>query len=96
MCLSDLGQRIAILEQMFDLMDKPRLNRLKVVLAEKRKTGRWLAGQLGYNETTVSRWVNNKQQPSLKTFNKIAAILEVNVTDLFENSTQQNLIPDNN
>lgn len=71
-------------------MDKPQLNRLKVALAEKRKTNRWLAQQLGYNETTVSRWVNNRQQPSLATFNRIALILGVNVKDLFESSTQQN------
>ncbi|NJO24493.1 MAG: helix-turn-helix transcriptional regulator [Bacteroidia bacterium] len=69
-------------------MDKPLLNRLKVVLAEKRKTNRWLAQQLGYNETTVSRWVNNKQQPSLATFHRIAQILGVDVKSLFESTTQ--------
>ncbi len=67
-------------------MDKPLLNRLKVVLAEKRKTNRWLAQQLEYNETTISRWVNNKQQPSVATFHKIGRILGVNVKDLFESN----------
>ena len=65
-------------------MDEIYINRLKVVLAEKRKTNRWLAEQLVVNEATVSRWVNNRQQPSLATFRKIANILEVNVKDLFE------------
>lgn len=72
-------------DQMFG-MTKPLLNRLKVVLAEKRKTNRWLAERLDYNETTVSRWVNNKQQPSVATFHKIAQILGVSVKDLFEAS----------
>lgn len=67
-------------------MDQPRLNRLKVVLAEKRKTNRWLANQLGYSETTVSRWVNNKQQTTLATFSKIAKILGVDVKSLFEST----------
>lgn len=67
-------------------MDEIYINRLKVVLAEKRKTNRWLAEQLGVNEATVSRWVNNRQQPSLATFRKIADILGVNVKDLFESN----------
>ena len=65
-------------------MDEIFINRLKVVLAEKRKTNRWLAEKLGVNEATVSRWVNNRQQPSLATFRKIANILQVDVKDLFE------------
>ena len=63
------------------------LNRLKVVLAEKRKTNRWLAEQLDINEATVSRWVNNKQQPTLATFRKIASILSVDIKDLFESTS---------
>lgn len=69
-------------------MDEPRLNRLKVVLAEKRRSNRWLAKQLGYSETTVSRWVNNKQQTTLATFTKIAKILGVDVKTLFESTDQ--------
>ena len=67
-------------------MDEIFINRLKVVLAEKRKTNRWLAEQLGVNEATVSRWVNDRQQPSLTTFRKIADVLGVNVKDLFESN----------
>jgi len=68
-------------------MDEVYINRLKVVLAEKRKTNRWLAEQLEVNEATVSRWVNNRQQPTLTTFRKIAAILGVDIKDLFESSS---------
>lgn len=67
-------------------MDQLGLNRLKIVLAEKRKTNRWLANQLGYSETTVSRWVNNRQQTTLATFSKIAKILGVDVKSLFEST----------
>ena len=67
-------------------MDEIFINRLKVVLAEKRKTNRWLAEKLGVNEATVSRWANDRQQPSLTTFRKIADILGINVKDLFESN----------
>ena len=44
---------------------KREINRLKVVLAEKKRTNRWLAAQLGKNEATISKWCTNKSQPSL-------------------------------
>ena len=44
---------------------KQEINRLKVVLAEKKRTNRWLAAQLGKNEATISKWCTNKSQPSL-------------------------------
>lgn len=43
-----------------------KINRLKIVLVEQGKTGKWLAGQLGKNEATVSRWCSNTSQPSLE------------------------------
>lgn len=58
------------------------LNRLKVVLAEKRKTSKWLAEMLGKNPTTVSKWCTNTIQPNLETLSKIAGILEVDIKDL--------------
>ena len=58
------------------------LNRLKVVLAEKRKTSKWLAEMLGKNPTTVSKWCTNTIQPNLETISKIAGILEVDIKDL--------------
>lgn len=44
---------------------KKEINRLKVVLAEKKRTNRWLAAQLGKNEATISKWCTNTTQPSL-------------------------------
>ena len=58
------------------------LNRLKVVLVEQKKTGKWLAEQLGVSTTTTSRWCSNAAQPDLQTLNKIAKVLDVNVKDL--------------
>ncbi|MBD5194367.1 MAG: helix-turn-helix transcriptional regulator [Bacteroides sp.] len=54
-----------------------RINRLKVVLVEQDRTGKWLAEQLGKNEATVSRWCSNASQPSLEMLVKIASILKV-------------------
>ena len=63
-------------------MGTEKINRLKIVLVEQGKTGKWLAGQLGKNEATVSRWCSNTSQPSLEMLMKIAEILEVNAKDL--------------
>ena len=52
------------------------LNRLKVVLAEKKRTNKWLAEQLGKNVTTVSKWCTNTSQPDLQTLDKISDLLE--------------------
>jgi DNA-binding Xre family transcriptional regulator len=67
-------------------MGKLILNRLRVVLAEKNKTNRWIAEQLKINENTVSKWTTNTQQPSLLTFYKISVILEVDIKDLLEST----------
>ena len=53
------------------------INRLKVVLAEKRRTNRWLAAQLGKNEATISKWCTNSTQPSLDDLVTIAKYLDV-------------------
>ena len=58
------------------------INRLKIVLVEKKRTGKWLAEQLGRNPSTVSKWCSNVAQPDLGTLVKIAALLEVGVQDL--------------
>ena len=52
------------------------LNRLKVVLVEQQKTGKWLAEQIGKSNCTVSKWCSNSVQPDLKTLNDIAKVLE--------------------
>lgn len=59
-----------------------RINRLKVVLAERNRKGKWLAEQLGKNEATVSRWCSNTAQPSLEMLVKIAELLNVDTRDL--------------
>ena len=58
-------------------MGTEKINRLKIVLVEQGKTGKWLAGQLGKNEATISRWCSNTSQPSLEMLMKIAELLDV-------------------
>lgn len=58
------------------------LNRLKVILAEKKKTNKWLAEQLGCAPTTVSKWCTNSSQPSLESIEKIANLLDIDYTEL--------------
>jgi len=53
------------------------LNRIKVILAEKHRTNKWLAEQLGKNPATVSKWCTNKAQPDLQTLDRIATLLGV-------------------
>lgn len=64
-----------------------RINRLKVVLAEKGKTGKWLAKELGRDTATVSKWCTNRCQPDINTFLHIAKLLGVDIRDLF-NATE--------
>lgn len=59
-----------------------RINRIKVVLAEKNKSNKWLADQLGKDYSTVSKWCTNNSQPNLETLLQIAKILEVEVQEL--------------
>ncbi len=65
------------------------LNPIKVMLAEKKKTSKWLAEQLGVNPATVSKWCTNASQPSLESLVKIADLLEVNYTDLLRIEIKQ-------
>lgn len=58
------------------------LNQLKIVLAKKKRTNKWLAEQLGVNQTTVSKWCTNTTQPDLQTLKRITELLEVNIQDL--------------
>ena len=59
-----------------------KLNRIKVVLVEKQKTGKWLAEQLGKSNCTVSKWCSNTTQPDLNTLDNISKLLDVNIKDL--------------
>ena len=63
-----------------------KINRLKVVLVEKEKSGKWLADQLGTSTCTVSKWCSNTTQPDLQTLDKIAKMLDVNVKELLNDT----------
>ena len=58
------------------------INRIKVVLVEKKKTNKWLADQIGKDQATVSKWCTNTTQPTLETLVEIAKILEVDIREL--------------
>lgn len=63
-------------------MRKEYINRIKIALAERNKTNRWLAEKTGKSDITISRWVQNKTQPSLEQLVEIAKVLEVSPKDL--------------
>ena len=58
------------------------INRIKVVLVEKKKTNKWLADQIGKDQATVSKWCTNTTQSTLETLVEIAKILEVDIREL--------------
>ena len=58
------------------------LNQLKLVLVKNKKTNKWLAKQLGVNQTTVSKWCTNTTQPDLATLKRISELLNVNVSEI--------------
>lgn len=62
-------------------MDKD-INRIKVALADKKRTNKWLAEQLGKDPATVSKWCTNNCQPTLETLIKISKLLDVELADL--------------
>lgn len=59
-------------------------NRIRVVLADKQITNRWLAEQMGVTDMTVSRWKTNKIQPAMAQFVEIASLLQVDIKELLE------------
>ena len=63
-------------------MKERKYNRIKVVMAEKDKTGIWLGQKIGKSNATVSKYINQRVQPDLITLNSIADALEVDVKDL--------------
>ena len=68
------------------------INRIKIVLFEKKRTGAWLAEQLGVNPSTVSKWCTNSSQPDLGCLLKIADLLEADIRELFVREYKQYLI----
>lgn len=68
------------------------LNRLKVVLAEKKRTNKWLAQQLGKDPATVSKWCTNTAQPGLETLREIANLLDIDIKDLLNSTKDDNYV----
>ena len=67
------------------------INRIKVVLVEKKRTNKWLAEQLGKDPATVSKWCTNTSQPGLETLLQIARVLEVDVKDLLHSTREDTM-----
>ena len=63
-------------------MTHKELNRLKLLLVEKKKTGLWLAEQLGKDKTTISKWCTNSSQPDVECLIKISMLLNVELSDI--------------
>lgn len=70
----------------FSMSMNEDLNRIKVVLVEKKKTSKWLAEQLGKDPATISKWCTNKTQPSLEMLKEISGCLDIDIKDLLVSS----------
>ena len=66
------------------------MNRIKAVLAERQRTNRWLATQMGKSENTISRWCSNKSQPSIIQLQEIANLLDVDIRQLLTTTKDNN------
>jgi DNA-binding Xre family transcriptional regulator len=67
------------------------LNRIKVVLAEKKRTNKWLSEQMGVTPSTVSKWCTNTSQPDLGSILKISDLLEVDIKELIVREYRRSL-----
>lgn len=72
--------------------DSKDLNRLKLLLVEKKKSNKWLAEQLGVAPTTVSKWCTNSSQPSLDILERIAKVLDVDYTEILCIERKQSVV----
>ena len=63
-------------------METRDLNRIKVILAEKKRTNKWLAEQMGKDPATISKWVTNVSQPRLEYLIEFSKLLDVDIKDL--------------
>lgn len=68
------------------LLGMEDINRIKLVLVEKKKTGKWLAEQLGKDPSTISKWCSNSSQPSLEALTQIAKVLNMDRRELINKS----------
>lgn len=82
------GISIPLHKTAINYSDMANLNRIKIVLVEKGKTGKWLAGEIGKTPCTVSKWCSNSVQPDLQTLDKISKLLDVNIKDLLVNNKE--------
>ena len=72
------------------------INRIKLVLVEKKRTSKWLSGQLGVTPSTVSKWCTNSSQPDITNLLKIASLLDVDIKELLVSEYNKNfLLPRN-
>ena len=69
-------------------MSNKKINRIKVMLAEKEKTNKWLAEQVGKDPATISKWCTNAAQPSLEMLLQIAKVLNVEIKVLLRESDE--------
>lgn len=68
------------------------VNRIKLVLVEKKRTNKWLSEQLGVAPSTVSKWCTNSSQPDIGNLLKIADLLEVDIKELLVREYKQYLL----
>ena len=68
------------------------INRIKLVLVEKKRTSKWLSEQLGVTPSTVSKWCTNSSQPDIGNLLKIADLLEVDIKELLVREYKQYLL----
>ncbi len=64
------------------------INRIKIVLIEKHRTGKWLANALGKDPATISKWCTNASQPQLETMLEISRLLNCDIKDLLKSSKE--------
>ena len=70
-------------------MEVKKLNRLKVVMAEKDLSNIWLSEKLGVSQATVSKWMTNSSQPNIEMLIKISKVLDVEVSELLRTDEVQ-------
>lgn len=70
-------------------MEVKKLNRLKVVMAEKELSNIWLSEKLGVSQATVSKWMTNSSQPNLEMLIKISKVLNVEISALLRTDEVQ-------
>ena len=67
------------------------INRIKLVLVEKKRTSKWLSDQLGVTPSTVSKWCTNSSQPPLEMLMKTAKLLGVEIMDLINKESFESI-----